>query len=49
MVLLSSMTRTFKPLKWELVSVTRKPLLDKQNPERHRYEFAAALGKLGAF
>src|SRR5262245_2833856 len=31
MVLLSSMTRTFKPLRWELVSVTRKPLLDKQN------------------
>src|SRR5262245_42215537 len=24
------MTRTFKPLRWELVSVTRKPLLDKQ-------------------
>src|SRR5262245_39687942 len=30
MVLLSSMTRTFRPLRWELVSFTRKPLLDKQ-------------------
>jgi hypothetical protein len=47
--LLSSMTRTFRPLRWELVSVTRKPLLNKQKTEAHRYENAATLGKLRAF